>query len=80
MFDLCCIAFEDDFSCETILKWLKNFYRRFWTQQFKRNCMPDGVKIGSIALSPRGDWRMPSDASAAVWLKALEPLKYLKCS
>ena len=62
VFDLCCIAFKDDFSCETILKWLKNFYRRFWTQQFKRNCMPDGVKIGSIALSPRGDWRMPSDA------------------
>lgn len=54
VFDLCCIAFQDDFSCETILKWLKNFYRRFWTQQFKRNCMPDGVKIGSIALSPRG--------------------------
>ena len=47
VFDLCCIAFEDDFSCETILKWLKNFYRRFWTQQFKRNCMPDGVKIVS---------------------------------
>lgn len=75
VFDLCCIAFEDDFSCETILKWLKNFYRRFWTQQFKRNCMPDGVKIGSIALSPRGDWRMPSDASAAVWLAEIDRLE-----
>lgn len=68
VFDLCCIAFQDDFSCETILKWLKNFYRRFWTQQFKRNCMPDGVKIGSIALSPRGDWRMPSDAQYKAWM------------
>ena len=68
VFDLCCIAFKDDFSCETILKWLKNFYRRFWTQQFKRNCMPDGVKIGSIALSPRGDWRMPSDAQYKAWM------------
>ena len=57
------------------LKWLKNFYRRFWTQQFKRNCMPDGVKIGSIALSPRGDWRMPSDASAAVWLAEIDRLE-----
>lgn len=75
VFDLCCIAFKDDFSCETILKWLKNFYRRFWTQQFKRNCMPDGVKIGSIALSPRGDWRMPSDASAAVWLAEIDRLE-----
>lgn len=75
VFDLCCIAFQDDFSCETILKWLKNFYRRFWTQQFKRNCMPDGVKIGSIALSPRGDWRMPSDASAAVWLAEIDRLE-----
>ncbi len=72
VFELCCIAFQDDFSCETILKWLKNFYRRFWTQQFKRNCMPDGVKIGSIALSPRGDWRMPSDASVRAWLAELD--------
>ena len=75
VFDLCCIAFQDDFSCETILKWLKNFYRRFWTQQFKRNCMPDGVKIGSIALSPRGDWRMPSDAQSRAWLDECESIK-----
>jgi NAD+ synthase (glutamine-hydrolysing) len=75
VFDLCCIAFKDDFSCETILKWLKNFYRRFWTQQFKRNCMPDGVKIGSIALSPRGDWRMPSDAQYKAWMDECDCIK-----
>ena len=75
VFDLCCIAFEDDFSGETILKWLKNFYRRFWTQQFKRNCMPDGVKIGSIALSPRGDWRMPSDAQYKAWMDECDSIK-----
>lgn len=73
--ELCCIAFQDDFSCETILKWLKNFYRRFWTQQFKRNCMPDGVKIGSIALSPRGDWRMPSDAQYKAWMDECDCIK-----
>ena len=75
VFELCCIAFQDDFSCETILKWLKNFYRRFWTQQFKRNCMPDGVKIGSIALSPRGDWRMPSDAQYKEWMDECDCIK-----
>lgn len=75
VFNLCCIAFQDDFSCETILKWLKNFYRRFWTQQFKRNCMPDGVKIGSIALSPRGDWRMPSDAQYKAWMDECDSIK-----
>ena len=75
VFDLCCIAFQDDFSCETILKWLKNFYRRFWTQQFKRNCMPDGVKNGSIALSPRGDWRMPSDAQYKAWMDECDCIK-----
>ena len=75
VFDLCCIAFQDDFGCETILKWLKNFYRRFWTQQFKRNCMPDGVKIGSIALSPRGDWRMPSDAQYKAWMDECDCIK-----
>ncbi len=69
VYELCCIAFAEDFDKKTILKWLKNFYRRFFNQQFKRNCMPDGVKIGSIALSPRGDWRMPSDAESALWLR-----------
>lgn len=75
IYELCCTAFEEDFDRATILKWLKNFYRRFWNQQFKRNCMPDGVKIGSIALSPRGDWRMPSDAQSAAWLRECEKLK-----
>ena len=65
-------AFSDDFTDDVILKWEKNFYRRFFTQQFKRNCLPDGVKVGSVCLSPRGDWRMPSDASARIWLNALE--------
>ena len=59
---------------DTILKWLKNFYKRFFTQQFKRSCLPDGVKVGSVCLSPRGDWRMPSDASGALWLSQLESL------
>ncbi len=74
VFELCCAAFAEDFDRPTILKWLKNFYRRFWNQQFKRSCMPDGVKIGSIALSPRGDWRMPSDAESALWLREAEAL------
>jgi len=59
----------------TILKWLRNFCRRFFSQQFKRSCVPDGPKIGSVSLSPRGDWRMPSDASAALWLAELEGLE-----
>lgn len=62
------------FHEETIKKWLKMFYRRFVSQQFKRSCLPDGVKVGSICLSPRGDWRMPSDASAAAWLRRAEQL------
>ncbi len=74
IYELAKLAFADDFDDATILKWLKNFYRRFFTQQFKRNCIPDGVKIGSIALSPRGDWRMPSDAESALWLKECEEL------
>ena len=75
VYELCCMAFREDFDRATILKWLKNFYRRFWNQQFKRNCMPDGVKLGSIALSPRGDWRMPSDAQSAAWLRECENLE-----
>lgn len=68
-------AFKEDFDRETILKWLKGFYKRFFTQQFKRSCLPDGVKIGSVCLSPRGDWRMPSDASYGIWLKEIENIK-----
>ncbi len=60
-------AFGNDYSVETIDKWQKTFYRRFFSQQFKRSCMPDGAKIGSVTLSPRGDWRMPSDASSHLW-------------
>ena len=52
-------------------KWLRNFYRRFFAQQFKRSCLPDGPKVGSVTLSPRGDWRMPSDACATLWLAEL---------
>ena len=68
-------AFKDDFDNETILKWLKTFYRRFFTQQFKRSCMPDGVKIGSVGISPSTDLRMPSDACANIWLKKLENIQ-----
>ena len=68
-------AFKEDFDRETVLKWLKVFYKRFFTQQFKRSCLPDGVKIGSVCLSPRGDWRMPSDASYAIWLREIDEIK-----
>lgn len=74
IFALACRAFEGDFDAVTIKKWMKSFYRRFFTQQFKRNAMPDGVKVGNISLSPRGDWRMPSDASARIWLDEIEAL------
>ena len=67
-------VFTGDYDRETILKWLKNFYRRFFSQQFKRSCLPDGPKVGSVAVSPRGDLRMPSDASAAIWLEQVENL------
>ncbi len=68
-------AFDGRYDKETLLKWLKNFYRRFFSQQFKRSCLPDGPKVGSVALSPRGDWRMPSDAAAKLWLDELEELQ-----
>ncbi len=65
-------AFEGIYSDEIIVKWLKNFYKRFFAQQFKRSCVPDGVKVGTITLSPRGDWRMPSDAVSSLWLNSLD--------
>jgi NAD+ synthase (glutamine-hydrolysing) len=68
-------AFEGEYDKETILHWLKIFCRRFFTQQFKRSCLPDGPKVGSVALSPRGDLRMPSDAAAELWLKQAEELR-----
>ena len=67
-------TFEGVYDREVILKWLKTFYRRFFAQQFKRSCLPDGPKVGTVAVSPRGDLRMPSDASAAIWLAELEGL------
>ncbi len=74
IYHLACRAFRDDFEPAVIKKWLHNFYRRFFSQQFKRNCMPDGVKVGSVGLGPRGDWAMPSDASGQVWLSEIEAL------
>ena len=65
-------AFKDMFDEAVIDRWLKNFYKRFFAQQFKRSCVPDGVKVGSVSLSPRGDWRMPSDASVRLWLSMLD--------
>ena len=68
------IAFKGNYNEETIKKWLAIFFRRFFNQQFKRSCLPDGPKVGSISISPRGDWRMPSDANSAMWLKEIEAL------
>ncbi len=67
-------AFADKYDRNTIKHWLKTFFRRFFNQQFKRSCMPDGMKAGSVCLSPRGDWRMPSDASSALWLSELDKI------
>ena len=75
VFRLALQALGEDYGRETILKWLKNFYRRFFAQQFKRSCLPDGPKVGTLALSPRGDWRMPSDAVNTLWMKELEDLE-----
>ncbi len=69
------LAFEGQYDAATIKKWLATFCRRFFSQQFKRSCLPDGPKVGSVTLSPRGDWRMPSDACAALWLEEIEQLK-----
>ena len=65
-------AFIDEYDKDTILHWERIFFRRFFAQQFKRSCLPDGPKVGSVCLSPRGDWRMPSDASAAAWLSEID--------
>ena len=66
------LAFKDKYDKDTIKKWLRLFYWRFFGQQFKRSCIPDGPKVGSVALSPRGDWRMPSDANVQIWLDEVE--------
>ncbi len=75
IYHLAKIAFAADFDNKTILKWIEVFYRRFFTQQFKRSCLPDGVKVGSVSLSPRGDLKMASDSSYSIWLKEIEKLK-----
>ena len=74
VFRLAKLSFAGEYEEETIRKWIKIFYRRFFAQQFKRSCLPDGPKVGSVAVSPRGDLRMPSDASAALWMAEVEKL------
>ena len=74
IYAMACLAFDGKHDPATILKWLRTFYRRFFAQQFKRSCLPDGPKVGSVCLSPRGDWRMPSDASSRLWLAELDKL------
>ncbi len=77
IYRLALYAFEGEYEDEVIYKWLSTFCRRFFIQQFKRSCLPDGPKVGTVALSPRGDWRMPSDACVASWLKDLEDMLLL---
>ena len=74
IFALALKAFGQKYPKPTVIKWLRTFFRRFFNQQFKRSCLPDGPKVGSVCLSPRGDWRMPSDASASIWLKECDEL------
>ena len=74
VFRLCKHAMQGRYADETIKAWLRIFMRRFFNQQFKRSCLPDGPKVGSVALSPRGDWRMPSDACSTLWLQECEEL------
>ena len=74
IYRLALAAFDGVYDAATIKKWLSTFFRRFFAQQFKRSCLPDGPKVGTVALSPRGDWRMPSDASARLWLEEIEAL------
>jgi NAD+ synthase (glutamine-hydrolysing) len=74
IYQLALRAFAGEFEPDTIKHWLRTFMRRFFAQQFKRSCLPDGPKVGSVCLSPRGDWRMPSDASSAMWLKEVDDL------
>ncbi|MCI1723524.1 MAG: NAD(+) synthase [Lachnospiraceae bacterium] len=75
IYRIACLSFKGVYTKAVILKWLRNFYRRFFSQQFKRSCLPDGPKVGSVAVSPRGDLRMPSDACARIWLDEIDALK-----
>ena len=74
IYRLCVYALGDRYADDTIKYWMKNFYRRFFSQQFKRSCLPDGPKVGTLTLSPRSDWRMPSDAAAKLWMNEVESL------
>ena len=78
VFYLANIAFGEQYPVANIKHWLRNFYARFFSQQFKRSCLPDGPKVGTVALSPRSDWRMPSDASADLWLAEVDALSELQ--
>ena len=75
IYRLALIAFDGEYDADTIYKWEETFLRRFFTQQFKRSCVPDGPKVGTVSLSPRGDWRMPSDAKYTLWMEDLESVK-----
>lgn len=75
IFRIACLSFKDKYAPKIIMKWEKKFYWRFFSQQFKRSCLPDGPKVGSVTLSPRGDFRMPSDASVNIWIKELEEIE-----
>ena len=74
LYAMACQAFAGSFAPQVVKKWLGVFYRRFFTQQFKRNCMPEGVNATGFSLNPRGDWRMPGDAAASLWLREVEML------
>ncbi len=74
LYRIACLAFAGSYEPQVILRWEKTFYRRFFSQQFKRSCLPDGPKVGTVSLSPRGDWRMPSDAVSRLWLDELEDI------
>ena len=74
IFMLAKTAFGDEYDNKTVKKWLTKFMWRFFSQQFKRSCLPDGPKVGTVSLSPRGDWRMPSDTASAIWIKECETL------
>ena len=74
LYKLACLTFKGIYEPPFIKKWLREFFRRFFANQFKRSCLPDGAKVGTVAISPRGDWRMPSDASAALYLQEIDTL------
>ena len=75
LFRIAKIAFDGEYAPEVIYKWLRTFVWRFFAQQFKRSCLPDGPKVGSVAVSPRGDLRMPSDAAVQLWIKQLDDIR-----